>query len=84
MVAENERAEMAEQLIADSAMKGAVTPGILTMHADRGTSKRGDAYLRTLCDVTRRTAAFPNLQKCAKRTLTQEELLNLCLNAQWG
>jgi putative transposase len=43
MVAEKEIAELAEQLICDSALKEAITPEILTMHADRGISKSGEA-----------------------------------------
>jgi putative transposase len=38
MVAEKESAELAEQLIADSAMKEAITSGQLALYADRGSS----------------------------------------------
>jgi transposase InsO family protein len=33
-----EAAELAEQLIGDTAAKQQITPGTLTLHADRGTS----------------------------------------------
>jgi transposase InsO family protein len=40
MVAEHETAELAEQLIANTAAKESIAPGALTLHADRGSSMR--------------------------------------------
>ncbi len=40
MLAEQDSAELAEQPVADSAMKECITPGMLTLHADRGSSQR--------------------------------------------
>ena len=40
MIAPQESAELAEQLIADSVAKQAIGPGTLTLHADRGSSMR--------------------------------------------
>ena len=51
MVAEQESAELAEQLIADSAMKEAITPGMLTLHADRGSSMRSKPVATLLADL---------------------------------
>ena len=51
MVAEKESAELAEQLIADSAMKEAITPGMLTLHADRGSSMRSKPVATLLADL---------------------------------
>ena len=51
MVAEQESAELAEQLIADSAMKENITPGMLTLHADRGSSMRSKPVATLLADL---------------------------------
>ena len=51
MVAEKESAELAEQLIADSAMKEAIMPGMLTLHADRGSSMRSKPVATLLADL---------------------------------
>lgn len=51
MVAEKESAELAEQLIADSAMKENITPGMLTLHADRGSSMRSKPVATLLADL---------------------------------
>ena len=51
MVAEQESAELAEQLIADSAAKESIAPGTLTLHADRGSSMRSKPVATLLCDL---------------------------------
>ncbi len=51
MVAEKESAELAEQLIADSAMKEAILPGMLTLHVDRGSSMRSKPVATLLADL---------------------------------
>ena len=51
MVAERETAELAEQLIADSAVKENIAPGTLTLHADRGSSMRSKPVATLLCDL---------------------------------
>ena len=51
MVAEQETAELAEQLIADSAAKENIAPGTLTLHADRGSSMRSKPVATLLCDL---------------------------------
>jgi transposase InsO family protein len=51
MVAEKESAELAEQLIADNAMKAAIMPGMLTLHADRGSSMRSKPVATLLADL---------------------------------
>lgn len=51
MVAEQESAELAEQLIADSAAKESIVPGTLTLHADRGSSMRSKPVATLLCDL---------------------------------
>lgn len=51
MVADRESAELAEQLIADSAMKETITPGTLTLHADRGSSMRSKPVATLLADL---------------------------------
>jgi putative transposase len=62
MVAEQESAELAEQLIADSAMKEHIMPATLTLHADRGSSMRSFHALGTWRflgrGAARRHAAF--------------------------
>lgn len=51
MVAEHESAELAEQLIADTAMKEGIRPGTLTLHADRGSSMRSKPVATLLADL---------------------------------
>jgi transposase InsO family protein len=51
MVAEQECAELAEQLIADSAAKERIAPGMLTLHADRGSSMRSKPVATLLTDL---------------------------------
>jgi putative transposase len=51
MVAEQESAELAEQLIADSAMKERIAPGMLTLHADRDSSMRSKPVATLLADL---------------------------------
>jgi transposase InsO family protein len=51
MVAEQETAELAEQLIADSAAKESIAPGTLTLHADRGSSMRSKPVATLLNDL---------------------------------
>ena len=51
MVAPQETAELAEQLIADSTAKEAIAPGTLTLHADRGSSMRSKAVADLLVDL---------------------------------
>lgn len=51
MVAPQETAELAEQLIADTAAKHAIAPGTLTLHADRGSSMRSKPVAALLVDL---------------------------------
>jgi putative transposase len=51
MVAHRETAELAEQLIADTLEKQNITPGTLTLHADRGTSMRSKPVAALLIDL---------------------------------
>ena len=51
MVAEQETAELAEQLIADTAAKEGIMPGTLTLHADRGSSMRSKPVAALLSDL---------------------------------
>ncbi len=51
MVAEQETAELAEQLIADTAAKEDIEPGALTLHADRGSSMRSKPVATLLSDL---------------------------------
>ena len=51
MVAEQETAELAEQLIADTANKECIAPGALTLHADRGSSMRSKPVATLLSDL---------------------------------
>ena len=51
MVAEHESAELAEQLIADSAAKEDIALGVLTLHADRGSSMRSKPVATLLADL---------------------------------
>ncbi len=50
-IAERESAELAEQLIADTAAKHNILPGTLTLHADRGTSIRSKPVAALLVDL---------------------------------
>jgi len=51
MIAAQEHAELAEQLIADTVAKQNIEPGTLTLHADRGTSMRSKAVAQLLVDL---------------------------------
>ncbi len=51
MVAEQETAELAAQLIADTAAKEAIGPATLTLHADRGSSMRSKQVATLLSDL---------------------------------
>jgi transposase InsO family protein len=51
MVAGRESAELAERLIAGTAAKEGITPGQLTIHADRGTSMRSKDVALLLADL---------------------------------
>jgi putative transposase len=51
MVAARESAELAEQIIADTAHKQRITPGSLTLHADRGSSMRSKPVADLLVDL---------------------------------
>ena len=51
MVATAESAALAERLIADSVRKQGVTPGTLTVHADRGSSMRSRPVALLLADL---------------------------------
>lgn len=51
MLAARESAELAEQLIAETAEKQSITPGTLTLHADRGTSMRSKPVAALLIDL---------------------------------
>lgn len=51
MIAPRELAELAEQLIADTIQKQQITPGTLTLHADRGTSMRSKPVAALLVDL---------------------------------
>jgi putative transposase len=51
MLAARESAELAEQLIADTVEKHDITPGTLTLHADRGTSMRSKPVAALLVDL---------------------------------
>lgn len=55
MIAPRETAELATQLIADTAAKQSIDPGTLTLHADRGSSMRSKpvAALLVELDVTK-------------------------------
>jgi putative transposase len=50
-IAARESAEIAEQLIADTAAKHDIRPGTLTLHADRGTSMRSKPVAALLVDL---------------------------------
>jgi putative transposase len=51
MIAARETAELAEQLIADTAHKQQIVPGTLTLHADRGSSMRSKPVAALLVDL---------------------------------
>jgi transposase InsO family protein len=51
LLAHRESAELAEQLIADTLEKEDITPGTLTLHADRGTSMRSKPVAALLIDL---------------------------------
>ena len=51
MIAPQESAELAKQLIADTVAKQAITAGTLTLHADRGSSMRSKPVAALLVDL---------------------------------
>ena len=51
LIADCEDAELAQQLIADSVARHDVEPGMLTLHADRGTSMRSKPAAALLVDL---------------------------------
>jgi putative transposase len=51
LIAARESAELAEQLIGDTAAKQLIAPGTLTLHADRGTSMRSKTVAQLLVDL---------------------------------
>lgn len=51
LIADRESAELAEQLIADTVSRHDVEPGMLTLHADRGTSMRSKPVAALLVDL---------------------------------
>ena len=51
MLAPHESAELAEQLIAETAAKQNILPGTLTLHADRGSSMRSKPVAALLADL---------------------------------
>ena len=51
LIAERECADLAEQLIADTVARHDVEPGMLTLHADRGTSMRSKPVAALLVDL---------------------------------
>lgn len=51
MIAHRESAELAKRLIADTVAKQHITPGRLTLHADRGTSMRSKPVAALLVDL---------------------------------
>ncbi len=51
MLAARESAELAEQFIADTLQKHNISPGTLTLHADRGTSMRSKPVAALLIDL---------------------------------
>ena len=62
MIAQREAAELAEQLIADTAAKQQISPGTLTLHADRGTSMRSKPVAALLVDLDiTRTRSRPHV-----------------------
>ena len=51
LIADREDAEQVQQLIADSVARHDVEPGMLTLHADRGTSMRSKPVAALLVDL---------------------------------
>jgi putative transposase len=51
MIATRESAQLAEQIIADTADKQRIAPGTLTLHADRGSSMRSKPVAALLVDL---------------------------------
>ena len=51
LIAQRESAELAQQLIAQTVEKEQITPGTLTLHADRGTSMRSKPVAALLIDL---------------------------------
>jgi putative transposase len=51
LIAERESAELAEQLIAETVARHDVEPGMLTLHADRGSSMRSKPVAALLVDL---------------------------------
>lgn len=51
MVAARESAQLAEQIIADTAHKQCIAPGTLTLHADRGSSMRSKPVAALLVEL---------------------------------
>ena len=51
LIAHQESAELAEQLIAETVEKENIAPGTLTLHADRGTSMRSKPVAALLIDL---------------------------------
>ena len=51
LIAEREDSELAQQLIADSVARHDIEPGMLTLHADRGTSMRSKPVAALLVDL---------------------------------
>ena len=51
MIAPKESAELAEKLIAETHAKQSITPGTLTLHADRGSSMRSKPVAALLVDL---------------------------------
>ncbi len=51
LIADRENAQLAEQLIADTVGRHDVEPGMLTLHADRGTSMRSKPVAALLVDL---------------------------------
>uniref|UniRef100_UPI0025D437E8 DDE-type integrase/transposase/recombinase n=1 Tax=Tardiphaga sp. TaxID=1926292 RepID=UPI0025D437E8 len=62
LIAPRESAELAEQLIADTVAKQNISPGTLTLHADRGTNIRAKAVAALLIDLdVARTHSGPHV-----------------------
>ena len=51
LIADRENAQLAQQLIADTVGRHDVEPGMLTLHADRGTSMRSKPVAALLVDL---------------------------------
>lgn len=51
LIADREDADLAEQLIADTVARHDIEPGMLTLHADRGTSMRSKPVAALLVDL---------------------------------